>query len=98
MSRRVEREKLRKQPVSITLDANDLAFIDQGIQHRIFQSRSHALAWATQLLRQHVAQIMKVQQEEARRIEEMARRNPGNHGFPAQPPSRGPGNPGFPPR
>lgn len=98
MSRRVEREKLRKQAVSITLDMNDLAFIDQGIQHKIFQSRSHAISWAVQLLRQHVAQIMRVQQEEARRIEEMARRNPGTHGFPGRPPSQGPGNPGFPPR
>ena len=98
MSRRVEREKLRKQAVSVTLDMNDLAFIDQGIHHKIFQSRSHAISWAVQLLRQHVAQIMKVQQEEARRIEEMARRNPGTHGFPGRPPSQGPGNPGFPPR
>jgi len=98
MSRRVERDKLRKQAVSITLDAGDLTFIDQGIKHRIFQSRSHAISWAIQLLRQHVAHIMKVQQEEARRLEEMARRNPGTHGFPGRPPSQGPGNPGFPPR
>jgi Arc/MetJ-type ribon-helix-helix transcriptional regulator len=98
MARHPERDRMRKQAVSITLEASDLAFIEQGVQHRIFQSRSHAMAWAVRLLRQHVAQIMR-QQEEARRLEEAGRRTaPGN---PA-PPTRGPNQPGdnfgFPPR
>ena len=45
MTRHPERDKLRKQAVSITLDMNDISFIDQGITHRMFQSRSHAVAW-----------------------------------------------------
>ena len=74
MARHPERDKLRKQAISITLDGNDIAFIDQGIRHRMFQSRSHAVAWALQLLRQHVAHIMRLQQEEARRLEDLARK------------------------
>lgn len=88
----------RKQAVSITLDTEDLTFIDLGIKHRIFQNRSHAVSWAIQLLRQHVAAIMRQQQEEARRLEEMARRNSGSQGFQSQSHQQGPGNPGFPPR
>ena len=90
---------MRKQAVSITLEAGDLAFIEQGIQHRIFQSRSHAMAWAVRLLRQHVAQIMRQQQEEARRLEESARRtSPGTPGpLPRGPNQSGDGF-GFPPR
>lgn len=83
MARHPERDKLRKQAISITLDMNDIGFIDQGISHRMFQSRSHAIAWALQLLRQHVAHIMRVQQEEARRLEEAARKGvQGGLGFP----------------
>ena len=74
MARHPERDKLRKQAISITLDMNDINFIDQGIQHRMFQSRSHAIAWSLQLLRQHVAHIMRLQQEESRRLEEAARK------------------------
>ncbi len=74
MTRHPERDKLRKQAVSITLDMNDINFIDQGINHRMFQSRSHAVAWGIQLLRQHVAHLMRAQQEQARRLEEAARK------------------------
>lgn len=74
MARHPERDKLRKQAISITLDGNDISFIDQGIRYRMFQSRSHAVAWALQLLRQHVAHIMRLQQDEARRLEEAARK------------------------
>lgn len=74
MARHPERDKIRKQAISITLDMNDINFIDQGIRHRMFQSRSHAVAWALQLLRQHVAHIMRIQQDEARRLEEAARK------------------------
>jgi len=88
----------RKQAVSITLDGEDLTFIDQGIQYRIFQNRSHAVAWALQLLRQHVAALMRHQQQEARRLEELARRSSGSPAPPSQSPPPGPGNPGFPPR
>ena len=99
MARHPERDKLRKQAVSITLDANDITFIEQGIQHRMFQNRSHAVAWALQLLRIHVATIMRVQQEEARRLEEVARRgNPGGSVFPPPPPTQSGDSFGFPPR
>ena len=74
MTRHPERDKLRKQAVSITLDMNDINVIDQGINHRLFQSRSHAVAWGIQLLRQHVAHLMRAQQEQARRLEEAARK------------------------
>ena len=99
MTRHPERDKLRKQAVSITLDSNDITFIEQGIKHRMFQNRSHAVAWALQLLRQHVATIMRVQQEEVRRQEEAARR--GAQGGSVFPPlgQTPPGdNFGFPPR
>ena len=99
MTRHPERDKLRKQAVSITLDANDITIIEQGINHRMFQNRSHAVAWALQLLRQHVATLMRVQQEESRRLEEAARRGPqGGSVFP--PPGQTPpgDNFGFPPR
>jgi len=99
MARHPERDKLRKQAISITLDGNDIAFIYQGIRHRMFQSRSHAIAWALQLLRQHVAHIMRLQQEEARRLEEAARKGvQGGSIFPPQgqmPPGH---NSEFPPR
>jgi hypothetical protein len=99
MARHPERDKLRKQAVSITLDANDITFIEQGIQHRMFQNRSHAVAWALQLLRIHVATIMRVQQEEARRLEEVARRgNPGGSVFPPPHPTQSGDSFGFPPR
>jgi len=91
MTRHPERDKLRKQAISITLDMNDIGFIDQGIQYRMFQSRSHAISWALQLLRQHVAHIMRVQQEEARRLEEAARK--GGQGGSIFPPP-GPRPPG----
>ena len=91
MARHPERDKLRKQAISITLDMNDIGFIDQGIQYRMFQSRSHAVSWALQLLRQHVAHIMRVQQEEARRLEEAARS--GGQGGSIFPPP-GPRQPG----
>ncbi len=99
MARHPERDKLRKQAISITLDGNDIAFIDQGIRHRMFQSRSHAVAWALQLLRQHVAHIMRLQQEEARRLEDLARKgSQGGSIFP--PPGQMPPghNPDYPPR
>ena len=85
MTRHPERDKLRKQAVSITLDMNDINFIDQGINHRMFQSRSHAVAWGIQLLRQHVAHLMRAQQEQARRLEEAARK--GVQGGSVFPPS-----------
>jgi Arc/MetJ-type ribon-helix-helix transcriptional regulator len=93
MARHPERDKLRKQAVSITLDAKDITFIEQGIHHRMFQNRSHAVAWALQLLRVHVANIMRVQQEEAAR-----RGTQGGSVFP--PPNQTqPGDSlGFPPR
>ena len=34
----------------------------------------HAVAWGIQLLRQHVAHLMRAQQEQARRLEEAARK------------------------
>jgi len=99
MARHPERDKLRKQAISITLDGNDIAFIDQGIRHRMFQSRSHAVAWALQLLRQHVAHIMRLQQEEARRLEELARKGAqGSSVFPPTGPKPPGHNPDFPPR
>lgn len=97
MARHPERDKLRKQAISITLDMNDINFIDQGIQHRMFQSRSHAIAWSLQLLRQHVAHIMRLQQEESRRLEEAARKGvQGGSVFPPpgqMPPGDSFGNP-----
>lgn len=99
MARHPERDKLRKQAISITLDGNDIAFIDQGIRHRMFQSRSHAVAWALQLLRQHVAHIMRLQQEEARRLEDLARKgSQGGSIFPPPGPKPPGHNPDYPPR
>ncbi len=99
MARHPERDKLRKQAISITLDGNDIAFIDQGIRHRMFQSRSHAVAWALQLLRQHVAHIMRLQQEEARRLEDLARKgSQGGSIFPPPGPMPPGHNPDYPPR
>ena len=99
MARHPERDKLRNQAISITLDGNDIGFIDQGIRHRMFQSRSHAVAWALQLLRQHVAHIMRLQQEEARRLEELARKGTqGGSIFPPQGPKPPTHNPDYPPR
>jgi Arc/MetJ-type ribon-helix-helix transcriptional regulator len=99
MARHPERDKLRKQAISITLDGNDIAFIDQGIRHRMFQSRSHAVAWALQLLRQHVAHIMRLQQEEARRLEEAARKGvQAGSIFPPPGPMPPNHNPDYPPR
>lgn len=99
MARHPERDKLRKQAISITLDGNDIAFIDQGISHRMFQSRSHAVAWALQLLRQHVVHIMRLQQEEARRLEDLARKGAqGGSIFPQPGPMPPNHNPDYPPR
>lgn len=99
MARHPERDKIRKQAISITLDMNDINFIDQGISHRMFQSRSHAVAWSLQLLRQHVAHIMRIQQEEARRLEEAARKGvQGGSIFPPPGPMPPGGNLGQPPR
>ena len=99
MARHPERDKLRKQAISITLDGNDIAFIDQGIRHRMFQSRSHAVAWALQLLRQHVAHIMRLQQEEARRLEDLARKgSQGGSIFPPPGPMPPGHSPDYPPR
>ena len=98
MGRHPERDKIRKQAVSITLDHNDIAFIDQGINFRMFQNRSHAVAWALQLLKHHVANITRLQQEGARRLEEVARRgNPNSSGFPQPGPMPPEGNFGPPP-
>ena len=99
MARHPERDKLRKQAISITLDSNDIAFIDQGIRHRMFQSRSHAVAWGLQLLRQHVAHIMRLQQEEARRLEDLARKGTQGGSIFAPPGPMPPNhNPDYPPR
>ena len=99
MGRHPERDKIRKQAVSIALDQNDIAFIDQGINFRMFQNRSHAIAWALQLLKQHVANITRLQQEGARRLEETARRGSlNNSGFPQQGPTQPDGSLGLPPR
>ena len=61
MARHFEREP--KVPVNVTIDKQLFDFIEYGIQNRIFQSRSHAINWALQILQQYLSSLPRTPEE-----------------------------------
>ena len=56
-------ERSAKVPVNVTVDKVLFDFIEYGVQNRIFQSRSHAVNWALQLLQQYLSHLPRTAEE-----------------------------------
>ena len=63
VSRHAQREKVRKVPLNVTVDKELAEFIDRGMEHRIFSSKSHAVSWALTLLQNQLRTQAILQQQ-----------------------------------
>ena len=75
MSRHQDRQHARKVPLNVTIDKALFDFIEAGMTHGIFQSRSHAINWGLQLLQEGLKTFPRTP-EEIQRLEQQRREAP----------------------